>query len=75
MAAACGINLPERMVCLLPGRDSKRYSQYESSQMMIRYTREVLRDISHFEWVVCSGERAMNTSRQNSFDLPMEQVI
>jgi carbamoyl-phosphate synthase large subunit len=56
MASACGINLPERMVRLLTGQSYEDHSQYDSGKMMIRFTSEILKDISDFEQVVCFGE-------------------
>ncbi len=56
MAASCGINLPERMVRLLMGLSYEDDSLYESGKMMIRFTSEILKDISDFEQVVCFGE-------------------
>ncbi|MGC8493782.1 MAG: ATP-grasp domain-containing protein [Syntrophobacteraceae bacterium] len=56
MAAACGINLPERMVRRLMGMSYEDHSRYESGKMMIRFTSEMLKDISDFEHVVCFGE-------------------
>lgn len=56
MAAACGINLPERMCRLLMGMSYEDHSRYESGKMMIRFTSEMVKDISDFEQVVCFGE-------------------
>jgi carbamoyl-phosphate synthase large subunit len=56
MAAAAGINLPERMVRLLTGRPFDTHSDYASGKLMIRYTGEMLRDISDFEKIATAGE-------------------
>ncbi|MDA8306840.1 MAG: ATP-grasp domain-containing protein [Deltaproteobacteria bacterium] len=66
MAAACGINLPERMVRLLMGMSYEDHSRYESGKMMIRFTAEMLKDITDFEQVVCSGE-SNEGPRDNDF--------
>jgi carbamoyl-phosphate synthase large subunit len=65
MAAACGINLPERMVQLLMGLDYDDHSNYSSGKMMIRYTTELLKDISDFDQVLCCGELENRPAPEN----------
>ncbi len=60
MAAACGINLPERMVQYLLNMDHETHSDYPSGKLMIRYTTEALRDISDFEKITSFGELENN---------------
>jgi carbamoyl-phosphate synthase large subunit len=55
MAAAAGINLPERMVRFLTHRPYERHSNYASGKLMIRYTSEMLRDIADFEKISTTG--------------------
>lgn len=56
MAAACGINLPERMVRFLAEMPYESHSNYQSGKIMIRYTNEVIKDISDFEQAASLGE-------------------
>ncbi len=65
MAAACGINLPERMVRMLTGLSYEDHSQYRSGKMMIRFTSEMLKDIADFEQVVCFAEFENNPAPGN----------
>lgn len=69
MAAACGINLPERMVRLLMRMEYEDHSNYSSGKMMIRYTEEMLKDISEFEQVLCCGELENNPIRNSGISL------
>ena len=55
MASACGINLPERLVKHLLGKEHETHSDYKSGKLMIRYTAETIRDISDFEKVTTMG--------------------
>jgi len=54
--AGCGINLPARMVQLLTGQDYDTHSDYKSGKLMIRYTNELVKDISDFEQISTYGE-------------------
>jgi carbamoyl-phosphate synthase large subunit len=54
--AGCGINLPARMVQLLTGQQYDTHSDYKSGKLMIRYTNELVKDISDFEQVSTFGE-------------------
>jgi len=56
MAAAAGINLPERMVRKLMDMPFDTHSDYQSGKMMIRYTAEMLKDIKEFEQITTMGE-------------------
>jgi len=60
MSAACGINLPERMVRFLLDMEYDSHSDYQSGKIMIRYTNEILKDISDFEKVTSYGELENN---------------
>jgi carbamoyl-phosphate synthase large subunit len=72
MPAACGINLPERMVRMLMNMEYENHSNYSSGKMMIRYTAEMLKDISEFEQVLCCGELENNPVRNS--DVSLEAV-
>lgn len=56
MAAACGINLPARMVRFLMGMPFEAHSDYPCGKMMIRFTSELLKDIGDFEKISSFGE-------------------
>jgi carbamoyl-phosphate synthase large subunit len=56
MSAACGVNLPARMVKFLMGMKCDKHSNYESGKIMIRYTNEILREMSDFEKITTMGE-------------------
>lgn len=60
MAAGCGINLPERMVKFLLKLEHQTHSDYQSGKMMIRYTNEIIKDISDYEKMVTTGEMENN---------------
>lgn len=60
MSAACGINLPERMVKFLLDRPYDIHSNYDSGKIMIRYTNEIIKDISDFEQISSFGELENN---------------
>ncbi len=55
-SAACGINLPERMVRHLLEMEYEDHSNYKSGKLMIRYTSEKIKDISDFEKITTYGE-------------------
>ncbi|MBC8385471.1 MAG: ATP-grasp domain-containing protein [Candidatus Cloacimonetes bacterium] len=55
-SAACGINLPERMVCHLLDLEYEDHSNYKSGKLMIRYTTETIKDIADFEKITTFGE-------------------
>ncbi|MBF0118570.1 MAG: ATP-grasp domain-containing protein [Desulfobacterales bacterium] len=56
MSSACGINLPERMVRFLMNMPYENHSNYKSGKIMIRYTTELMKDISDFEKLTSFGE-------------------
>jgi carbamoyl-phosphate synthase large subunit len=60
MSAACNINLPERMVRSLMDMEYDTHSNYSSGKIMIRYTNEILKDISDFEKISSYGELENN---------------
>jgi len=60
MSSACGINLPERMVRFLLDMPYETHSNYDSGKIMIRYTNEILKDISDFEQISSYGELENN---------------
>ena len=55
-SAACGINLPERMVRHLLGMEYEDHSDYKSGKLMIRYTSEKIKDMADFEKITTFGE-------------------
>jgi len=60
MSAACGINLPERLVRFLMDMDYETHSNYASGKIMIRYTNEIIKDMSDFEKISSYGELENN---------------
>jgi len=60
MASACGINLPERMVCFLLDQKYENHSNYQNGKIMIRYTNEIMKDISDLEKITSYGELENN---------------
>lgn len=56
MSCACGINLPGRMVAYLTGMQYDSNKNYDAGKLMIRYTSEVIRDISDIEKFTLSAE-------------------
>ena len=56
MGAACGVNLPERMIRLVSGLPVERHSNYSSGKLMIRYVEELVKDISDYERISTAGE-------------------
>lgn len=63
MAAACGVNLPERMVRFSMNMPYESHSNYKSGKIMVRYTHETVRDISDFEKITSFGELEYNPVR------------
>jgi carbamoyl-phosphate synthase large subunit len=55
-ATGCGINLPERMVKMILGKPYKTDSDYPVGKMLIRYTGELIKDISDFEKITTTAE-------------------
>jgi carbamoyl-phosphate synthase large subunit len=64
MSSACGINLPERMVRFLMFNESDFPKEYETGKMMIRYTAEILKNISDFEKIIITGELDNTTEKE-----------
>ena len=56
MASGCGINLPERLVKFLLNLEYKTDSDYEAGKVLIRYTGELIRNISDFEKLSINAE-------------------
>ncbi len=56
MASGCGINLPQRMVKRLMGLSCETHSHYKAGKLMVRYTSEIIKDISDFEKMTTIGE-------------------
>ena len=56
MASSCGVNLPARMVKYLLSEEYQSHSDYKSGQVMIRYTWEVVKDMSEFAAMSTNGE-------------------
>jgi carbamoyl-phosphate synthase large subunit len=61
MSAACGINLPERLVKCLMGMEYETHSNYNSGKLMIRYTAELVKDITDFESITTKAELENNS--------------
>ncbi|MGM0443130.1 MAG: ATP-grasp domain-containing protein [Fibrobacterota bacterium] len=56
MAAGCGINLPERLVRYLLGMEYETHSNYQAGRILVRYTGEIIRDISNMEEISVNAE-------------------
>lgn len=56
IATGCGINLPARMVKFLLGLPYETHSDYKAGKILIRYTGELIRDISDFEKLTVQAE-------------------
>ncbi len=56
MATGCGINLPKRMIQLLLGQPYESHSDYQAGNIHIRYTDELIKNISDFETLTTNGE-------------------
>jgi carbamoyl-phosphate synthase large subunit len=55
-ATGCGINLPARFVKMVLGMQYDTHSDYPVGKMLIRYTGELIKDISDFEKLTTQGE-------------------
>jgi carbamoyl-phosphate synthase large subunit len=51
-----GVNLPSRLVRAALGMDVERGSDYEAGRLYVRYTYEVVTDMSAFQSIVMRGE-------------------
>ncbi len=56
MAAAAGQNLPGALVELALGKGVKPFSNYEAGKMFVRYSWDLITDISEFEKISTLGE-------------------
>ncbi|MDX9848582.1 MAG: ATP-grasp domain-containing protein [Tenuifilaceae bacterium] len=56
LAVGAGQNLPEALVQLALGQSVKPFSQYDVGKMFIRYSYDMICDISEFEKLSMSGE-------------------
>jgi carbamoyl-phosphate synthase large subunit len=56
MSTGCGINLPERMVKHVLDIPYESHSEYKAGKIMVRYTDEIISDISVFERLTTIGE-------------------
>lgn len=52
-SAGVGVNLPERLVRHLHGESVARDSDYAAGRLFMRYTDEVVTDLSHFQKILC----------------------
>ena len=56
LAVAAGQNIPEALVRLALGEEVKPFQNYEVGKMFIRYSYELIGDISQFEKLSMTGE-------------------
>ncbi len=56
LAVAAGQNIPEALVRLALGEEIKPFQNYEAGKMFIRYSYELIGDISQFEKLSMTGE-------------------
>lgn len=56
LAVAAGQNIPEALVLLALGKEVKPYETYEVGKMFIRYSFDMIGDISQFEKLSMTGE-------------------
>lgn len=56
LSVGAGQNLPEALVMLALGEEVKPYSEFKSGTVFIRYSYDLIRDISEFEKLVQRGE-------------------
>jgi carbamoyl-phosphate synthase large subunit len=56
MASACGVNLPERLVCHLLDLPHKSDSDYAAGKVLIRYTGETIRNMNDFAKITVDAE-------------------
>lgn len=60
LAVAAGQNIPEALVKLALGKKVQPYKSYEIGKMFIRYSYDMIGDISQFEQLSMSGELNLN---------------
>ena len=56
LAVGAGQNLPEALVLLMLGEDVEPMTEYEVGKMFIRYSLELITDISNFQQIATTGE-------------------
>lgn len=56
LAVGAGQNLPAALVKLALGHDVKRFETYETGKMFIRYSYDMITDMSEFEKLTMNGE-------------------
>jgi len=56
LANGCGQNHPEALVKMALGEDVQPLTEYESGKMFIRYSYDLIVDISEFEKISTTGE-------------------
>ncbi|MDP7420877.1 MAG: ATP-grasp domain-containing protein [bacterium] len=57
LAAAAGVNLPQRYLEHLRDGSEEFPNEYQVGKLLIRYTGEMIKDISDFEGIVVKGEK------------------
>lgn len=58
LATAAGVNLPLRYVLNLTEKKYKFPNTYQVGKLLVRYTGEMIRDLSDFEKITINGERS-----------------
>jgi carbamoyl-phosphate synthase large subunit len=56
LAVGAGQNLPEALIKLALGMETKPFSGYEVGKMFIRYSSDLLTDVKEFEKLSTMGE-------------------
>ncbi len=56
-ATGVGVNLPARLVRYLSGESPERTSDYEAGKLYIRYTYELISEMTPFQQMITRGER------------------
>ena len=56
LAVGAGQNLPEALVKLALGEEVESFNKYETGKMFIRYSYDLIGDISQFEKLSLNGE-------------------
>jgi carbamoyl-phosphate synthase large subunit len=57
LANGCGQNHPEALVKMALGEEVKPFTNYQSGKMFIRYSYDLIVDISEFQQISTMGER------------------
>ncbi len=58
LATAAGMNLPMRYVSNVTKGEYEYGQEYEVGKMLVRYTGELIRDLSHLEFITINGEKS-----------------